>query len=126
MLARGVNDYDLTNPDTIGEVIVFKLEQQVKESLTSIKPFYGSGVYIVYYHGSYSSYDAITKTNCPVYVGSAGPETPNAASAKLQGTKLHDRMMEHLRKSISQSRNLQPADFECRYLVVQSTVDPIV
>lgn len=115
--------FDLTNPETIGEVIVYKLEQQTKEQLSAIQPFYGSGVYILYYHDGIAAYEAITKTNCPIYVGSAGPETPNSASAKLQGTKLYDRMMEHLTKSLRRSRNLTADEFFCRYLVVQSGLE---
>ena len=115
--------FDLTNPETIGEVIVYKLEQQAKEQLSAIQPFYGSGVYILYYHDGLAAYEAITKTNCPIYVGSAGPETPNSASAKLQGTKLYDRMIEHLKKSLRQSRNLKADEFFCRYLVVQSGLE---
>ena len=115
--------FDLTNPETIGEVIVYKLEQQPKEQLSAIQPFYGSGVYILYYHDGIAAYEAITKTDCPIYVGSAGPATPNSASPKLQGTKLYDRMMEHLKKSLRQSRNLTADEFFCRYLVVQSGLE---
>jgi hypothetical protein len=115
--------FDMANPETVGEVIVYKMEQQQKEPLAGIQPFYGSGVYALYYHGNHSAYTAITGTKCPIYVGSAGPETPNAPSAKLQGTKLFDRIMEHLNKSIRRSRNLQDVDFYCRYLVVQSGLE---
>jgi len=115
--------FDLTKPETVGEVIVYKLEQQEKEQLTGIQAFYGSGVYALYYHDELSAYEAIRKSDCPIYVGSAGPETPNAPSAKQQGTKLFDRIMEHLKKSISQSRNLKAAEFYCRYLVVQSGLE---
>ena len=115
--------FDLTQPETIGEVIVYKLEQRAKERLSDIKPFYGSGVYALYYHDGLSAYEAITGTDCPIYVGSAGPETPNASSTKLQGTKLFDRIMEHLKKSVSQSRNLKADEFFCRYLVVQSGLE---
>jgi hypothetical protein len=115
--------FDLTNPITIGEVIAYKLKQRDKEQLSAIQPFYGSGVYILYYHDSLKAYEAITRTDCPIYVGSAGPRTPNAPNAKLQGTKLYDRIMEHLKKSISQSRNLKPEEFFCRYMVVQSGLE---
>ena len=115
--------FDLTNPETIGEVIVYKLEQQAKEQLSAIQPFYGSGVYILYYHDGIVAYAAITGTNCPIYVGSAGPETPHSATAKLQGTKLYDRMMEHLKKSLRRSRNLTADEFFCRYMVVQSGLE---
>jgi hypothetical protein len=77
--------FDLTNPETVGEVIIYKLERQPKEQLSAIRPFYGSGVYILYYHDGLKAYEAITKTDCPIYVGSAGPESANAASPKLQG-----------------------------------------
>ncbi len=115
--------FDLTNPRTVGEVIVYMMEREPKEQLSAIQPFYASGVYILYYHDGLRAYEAITRTDCPIYVGSAGPETPNAPTPKLQGTRLYDRMMEHLKKSISQSRNLKPEEFFCRYMVVQSGLE---
>ena len=115
--------FDMANPATVGEVVVYKLEQQPKERLTAIRPFYGSGVYALYYHDGLPAYEAITGTDCPIYVGSAGPETPNAASVKQQGTKLYDRIMEHLNKSIGRSSTLRVEDFFCRYLVVQSGLE---
>ncbi|HVX10201.1 MAG TPA: Eco29kI family restriction endonuclease [Pirellulales bacterium] len=115
--------FDLTNPETIGEVIVYRLEQSEKVGLSSIKKFYGSGVYAFYYEGDLPAYGAIKKTNCPIYVGSASPKTPNAATPRLQGTKLFGRINEHFKKSIKQSSNLDDHEFLCRFLVVQSGLE---
>ncbi|MGH7136226.1 MAG: Eco29kI family restriction endonuclease [Pirellulales bacterium] len=115
--------FDLTNPETIGEVIVYRLEQREKVGLPDIKKFYGSGVYAFYYNGAFPAYLAIKSTDCPIYVGSAGPKTPNAATPRLQGTKLFGRINEHFKKSIKQSANLNDDEFVCRFLVVQSGLE---
>ncbi len=47
----------------------------------------------------------------------------NAETPRLQGLKLYGRINEHLVRSISRSRNLDPTDFTCRYLVVQSGLE---
>lgn len=112
--------FHLSDPETVAEVIAYKLEQQQKEPLATIPPFYGSGVYALYYHGGLPAYEAIIDTDYPIYVGSSIPEIANAPTPKTQGTKLHGRIAEHLSLSINKSHNLSPEEFTCRYLVVQS------
>jgi hypothetical protein len=116
--------FDLTSPATVGEVIVYKLEQQPKVRLSELQRFYGSGVYIFYYHGSFPAYEAISGTNVPIYVGSKGPKVKNADTPKQQGIALFDRINEHLNRSIIKANTtLDAADFHCRYLVVQSGLE---
>jgi hypothetical protein len=115
--------FNLNDPGTIGEVIVFKLEAEPTIPLEAVKPFYGSGIYALYYHGEFPAYQAISGTPCPIYVGKAGPQTPNASSPKTQGTSLFNRIKEHRVKSIEKATNLTVADFSCRHLVVQSSLE---
>lgn len=115
--------FSLNDPKIIGEVIVYKLEQEPKNPIEIIQPFYGSGVYAIYYHGSFPAYAAIANTNCPIYVGKAGPKQATAESPKAQGTSLYGRLSEHRGKSIEKASNLNVAEFTCRYLVVQSGLE---
>jgi hypothetical protein len=117
--------FDLTSPTTVGEVIVYKLLQQPKVRLTELQGFYGSGVYIIYYRGAFSAYEAIAGTDVPIYVGVKGPKIKNADSPKRQGTALFERISEHLTRSIARATSTLAADdFCCRYLVVQSGLEP--
>jgi hypothetical protein len=115
--------FTMNDPETVGEVIVFKLEQEPKTPLVSVPSFYGSGVYAIYYENSFQAYQAISGTNCPIYVGKAGPKVTNAETPKQQGTSLFARVTEHRLKSIEKASNLCVADFTCRYLVVQSGLE---
>lgn len=113
--------FDLTNPQIVGEVIVYKLEQQPRVDLLELARFYGSGVYALYYRGSFSAYEAITDTEVPIYVGMKGPKVKNADTPRKQGIALYERITEHLNRSIAKADStLNVADFQCRYLVVQS------
>ena len=79
--------------------------------------FYGSGVYALYYQGGFPLYRPIARTEHPLYVGKADPESAGARTPREQGERLCTRLNEH-RKNIESAGNLELADFACRYLVV--------
>lgn len=114
--------YNPADPATFAESIGNKLLVQDPIPLTSVKErkFYGSGVYALYYRGDFEAYRPIRNTATPIYVGSAMPDkTKTGASPRSQGTRLCVRLREHA-DSISEARNLDLSDFDCRYLVVAS------
>ncbi len=93
---------------------------QERLPLAEVEPFYGSGVYAVYYRGPFELYRALAGTETPLYVGQAAPADRNARSATDQGPRLSARLNEH-RKNISKAVDtLNIDDFEYRALVVQS------
>lgn len=110
---------DPTNPSLIGNFIGIALLAQPKVRLDEVEPFHGSGVYAIYYNGSFPSYKPLRHSEQPIYVGSSSPDDALATTARAQGKKLHRRLKEHVR-SIGRTRNLQVRDFECRYLVVHT------
>lgn len=58
----------------------------------------------------------------PTYIGKADPENGRKGALELDagvGTSLYKRLVEHA-KSIAQARNLDLADFRCRWLVVDA------
>lgn len=113
--------FDPTSPKIIGKIVADTLLLQERESLAAVakQPFYGAGVYAIYYRGKFAAYKPISGIDHPIYVGKADPAEMHAATAAAQGTRLHTRLKDHER-SITNATNLDIADFDCRYLVVRS------
>jgi Eco29kI restriction endonuclease len=112
--------FDPSNPKIVGRFIALALVAQPRQPLGDIKAFYGSGVYAIYYNGSFPSYSPITGTETPIYVGKAAPVASNARTAMEQGDKLSARLREHCKNVSKATSTLDIKDFECRALVAQS------
>jgi len=115
--------FDPSDPRRIGELIATTLLNQPRHSLAELassKKFYGSGVYSIYYNGSYKCYQPASNTETPLYIGKVNPKDTNAQNTKQQGTKLYDRLVNDHAKNINTSDNLNLSDFDCRFLVVKS------
>jgi hypothetical protein len=113
--------YNPADPATFAESIGNKLLLRDPVPLGAVvnAAFYGSGVYAIYYAGSFDAYRPIRGTGTPIYVGKADPARRDAKSPRDQGTTLWKRLREHA-DSIGSARNLDLADFSCRHLVVGS------
>lgn len=116
--------FDPADPRVVGKFVGIALVAQDKFPLLDLPAFYGAGVYALYYEGDYAPYRPLAGSENPIYVGKADPEEPSAKTPRLQGPKLHRRLKEHLRSicraAEDDARTLNPADFRCRFLVVQS------
>jgi hypothetical protein len=114
--------FDPTSAKVIGELVARTLLLQEKEPLseTAKQPFYGAGVYAIYYRGAFDCYAPISGKDHPLYVGKADPDAMHALTPSAQGLRLFKRLKEHWNRSITKARNLNGADFDCRYLVVKS------
>jgi hypothetical protein len=112
--------FDPADPDTAGRVIALTLVAQDRHPLAKIPKFYGAGVYAIYYKGSFGPYAPLSGTDHPIYVGKADPAAQGAKDAVAQGTKLHGRLAEHSRSVAKAENSLSLADFDCRFLIVQS------
>lgn len=111
---------DPSDPEVIGKLIADTLVVQPRHKLAEVGKFYGSGVYAIYYTGSFRAYDLITGTDKPIYVGKADPATSDAVNPSSQGIRLWGRLQDH-RKTISTAKTtLAIEDFDCRFLVVKS------
>ena len=120
--ASGMRVYDPLSYENLAASVVRALMEMEAVGLPPAKPFGGSGVYAIYYHGSFSPYKRIAGTSCeqPIYVGKAIPAGGRKAKEGLAmsgGSPLFRRLKEHA-KSIEQAKNLALSDFKCRYLVV--------
>lgn len=96
------------------------------------EPFIGAGVYAIYYKGIFPGYRQISlkskpQRETPIYVGKAVPAGARKGGFGLDiapGTVLYNRLAEHA-ESIRQVKNLEVADFLCRYLVVDDIWIPL-
>jgi hypothetical protein len=112
--------FDPSNPKIVGRFVSLALVAQQRHPLAEIPRAYGSGVYAIYYNGPYPAYAPIAGSETPIYVGQAAPALNNARTPMEQGTKLFSRLSEHGKNIAKATTTLDLADFECRWLVVQS------
>lgn len=112
--------FNPSNPKTIGRFISIALIAQEMIPLADVQPFYGSGIYAIYYKGSFPLYAALSSSETPIYVGKADPATSVAQDPKEQECRLARRLSDH-RKNIRKAEStLSINDFYCRWLVVSS------
>lgn len=126
---KSFNPLDKRN---LGESVADAL-LQTNVKLMPPEPFIGAGVYALYYTGSFSAYGQLSEVNrdgqyrCPIYVGKAVPAGARKGGLGLEvehGQALYRRLAEHA-ESISAARNLDLADFYCRFLVVDDIWIPL-
>lgn len=110
--------FDPSEPSLIGNFVALALIAQDRKPLATLKRFYGSGIYAIYYIGPAGIYAPISGTETPIYIGKADPQG-SPKNVIEQGTKLADRLGEH-RKNIEKVEGIEIQDFECRALAVQS------
>ncbi|MBV6362747.1 Eco29kI family restriction endonuclease [Mycobacteroides chelonae] len=108
--------FDPSNTRLFGRFAAIALAAQDRVALADVEHVYGSGVYALYYSGSFAQYTAVANTETPLYVGKAQP-SEGAVLPVEQGTAVTSRLREH-RRSITYATNLDVADFECRFLVI--------
>lgn len=111
----------LGRADGIAKFFAFSFVATEKRPLASLggSPFWGSGVYAIYYCGAdQPAYAPLSGAETPIYVGKADPEDAFADTIEAQGQTLHRRLCEHLR-NISKTR-LKPQDFTYRAATIQS------
>ncbi len=106
----------------VDEAIEFFNETPVRKMPPTVS-FVGTGVYALYYLGSFELYARISRLNRetqsqPIYVGKAVP--PGWRTARSQETDapvLYRRLQEHSR-SIRQANNLEIDGFLCRFVIL--------
>lgn len=118
--------FDPGDPDTAGRLVALALIAQDRVPMNRLARTYGSGVYAIYYVGDHPLYEAVSKTETPMYVGKADPDNPTARTSREQGPRLFGRLADHRRmiKTVgdyavanSLEHPLRVEDFEARRLV---------
>lgn len=94
--------FDPGNPKIIGRFIALALVAQPRVALSAVQPFYGAGVYAIYYRGPFAQYAAIAGSETPIYIGQAAPAAQNARTPLEQGDRLTSRLADH-RRSIGKA-----------------------
>lgn len=117
-----VKAYDPLDYENLARSVVTALLESVSTPLPPAEKFSGSGVYALYYTGHLPFYSHISSSDLiePIYVGKAVPTGARKGSPRKEPeamTELYRRLQDH-GKSVEQAENLDPAEFQIRYLVV--------
>ena len=115
--------YNPLDYDNLANSVVTALLRSDLAPLPPGEAFFGSGVYALYYTGALTFYSHISASDAlqPIYVGKAvpsGARKGSQLSKPASGRALHNRLREHSR-SVNQAENLDLAEFQVRYLVVE-------
>lgn len=117
----------------LGVSVAEAMLRQPVSQLPPAEPFFGAGIYAIYYSGAFETYEAIASKNrrnkygWPIYVGKAVPAGARKGGFGLglkPGRDLYKRLREHA-ESVDQAENLDLADFKCRFLVVDDIWIPL-
>jgi hypothetical protein len=121
-IRQPASTFDPSNPEVVGRFVALALVAQPRHPLAAVQAqrFYGSGVYALYYTGSFPAYRPLAGSETPIYVGQAAPAINNARTPREQGDRLVRRLDEHRRSIASAGATLDVNDFAFRSLVVQS------
>jgi hypothetical protein len=117
----------LGRSDSIAKFFAFSFTNQDKRPLHTLAdtPFFGSGVYAIYYHGDKeNAYVSLSGSETPIYVGKADPKNPQAETVEEQGQSLYLRLKEHA-KSIAKA-DLPLTDFRYRASPIQTGMQAAV
>lgn len=126
--------YDPSHPTSAADLIAARLVSGPSFPLAEVKPFYGAGVYALYYRGDHPAYRCIRDAEIPIYVGKAEAADRVSVRSIEQGDKIYRRLMEHLKSIRATERHtqdleqenlaaegihpLRETDFECRWMVL--------
>ena len=115
--------YDPLDYANLARSVVTALLESASAALPPTEKFSGSGVYALYYTGTLPFYSHISSSdlNKPIYVGKAVPTGTRKGSREVDfktSPELYRRLHDHA-KSITQAENLDLAEFQVRYLVVE-------
>jgi hypothetical protein len=125
--------YNPLDKRNLGVSVADALLQRPILPLPPVDAFAGAGIYAIYYVGKFKAYQPIAERNrdnkfaVPIYVGKAVPAGARKGGFGLDiapGQVLYNRLREHA-ESIEQAKNLNVADFSCRYLVVDDIWIPL-
>ncbi|MFO1226821.1 Eco29kI family restriction endonuclease [Roseateles sp.] len=125
--------YNPLDTENLGRSVAEALLGRKPTGLQDLPSFEGAGLYALYYQGGHPVYDRLAALNrsadpqAPIYVGKAVPEGARkggVGTRKASNTALFKRLTEHA-ESIRVTRDLNLADFSCRFLVVEDIWIPL-
>lgn len=125
--------YDPLDLQTLAESMVRVVLEQPVHRLGELKPFEGSGIYVIYYTGNFEAYQPIAAANRngkwehPIYVGEAtrrGARKGGVLAEGPPGKAIFERLGNHA-DSIRGVSSLNIEDFWVRYLVLKDFFIPL-
>ncbi len=126
--------YNPLDKINLAKSIEFELLGKPGDQLSNIDRIVGSGVYVLYYSGSFPAYSSIASKSGtdgqqkPIYVGKAIPKGGRKGGlsddVSASGKALAARLRQHA-GSISEATNLDLADFSVRHLVLDDIWIPL-
>lgn len=128
--ATGYEEFDPLNRVNLGRSLETALLSKPLTPLTSVPPFWGSGIYAIYFRGSDAEalYGRLAASPSPIYVGRAVPAGARKGLVEEEEGRrsktLWIRLDEHL-DSIGQAQDLNAGDFRCRWLVADMLFVPM-
>jgi hypothetical protein len=126
----GYEEFDPLTRVNLGRSVETALLSRPFTEFNALHPFWGSGIYAIYFTGSASHpiYGRIAGHPSPVYVGRAVPKGARKGLIEVEEGKrsrvLCDRLYHHW-ESIDQAQNLATEDFSCRWLVADMLFVPM-
>ena len=95
--------------------------------------FEGSGIYLLYYTGSFPAYQDLSARNRlayerPIYVGKAVPagwRQGRVRGSDQQNLTLHSRLKQHTR-NLDDAENLDTKDFACRFMIFDGSTTSMI
>lgn len=126
----GYEEFDPLTRWNLGRSVETALLSRPLTEFNTLHPFWGSGIYAIYFTGSTSDplYGRIAGYPSPVYVGRAVPKGARKGLIEIEEEKrsrvLCDRLYHHW-ESIDQAENLATEDFSCRWLVADMLFVPM-
>jgi Eco29kI-like restriction endonuclease len=128
--AAGYEEFDPLNRVNLGRSLETALLSRPLTALAWVPPFWGSGIYAIYFRGSDSPglYGRLAQSPSPIYVGRAVPRGARKGLVEVEegrrSRSLWARLDEH-RESIEEARDLDIQDFRCRWLVADMLFVPM-
>jgi hypothetical protein len=128
--ATGYEEFDPLNRVNLGRSLETALLSKSLTPLTAVPPFWGSGIYAIYFRGSgtHPLYRRLAESPSPIYVGRAVPAGARKGLVEEEEGRrsktLWARLDEH-RDSIDQAQDLDVEDFRCRWLVADMLFVPM-
>ena len=126
----GYEEFDPLNRVNLGRSVEMALLSRPLTPLGHVGPFWGTGIYAIYFAGpsSHDLYGRLARSPSPIYVGRAVPKGARKGLAEAEESRasktLWTRLFQHA-NSVDQASNLDLEDFRCRWLVADMLFVPM-